>query len=483
MAIKPPRGGIQIVTHTNQLRPSRGPLAMLYAEDGDSMLLTYDAGEGRWYGDCRSYADYFGEGVSGYITPNYQGNDASMTTYLTTAPDDANLFVNEAALTDGWMNDYILAGRSIKNVEDTRLALKKWVKAGLYLEGRVTSSYIAETAAEADTLSLGFGMSSWDESAIDVSGSLFIQPFYHKLAWNDIDVRGVVESFGSLPASFIQSGRRRHNWVTYNDFVPRVYPTNLTSMVQAADQSSYTSEIIAQFNGQVLLLAVLTVREDGTTPTTPTITTSDFTWVQVAETAFDTTGNMRAKLTVFRTQCDTDNYYGSITIDYGGVTQGGVQAVLVGLHNENHGGTNGSAAVAQSATGTSASDADVSASLSAFANTDSILIGFVGMTRDADYPAINAVTGWSDILFYDGLDTGAYFSMLAAAVLFDEDTTPSMDLLSHDAAGMVAIEIAAATLMTEPYIGDYGNPAICGYKAAAGEYTIIPSNLEIRYVA
>lgn len=472
---------IQRVTHASQLRPTRGHTAIVVAADGDELELTYNKTDGIWTGGYRSFADYYRSIPEGYMSTSYQGGDSTMTVW-SNGQDNTTFLANAVAFADGWRDDGLVAYNGYL-VENPVMALKKWAKAGLVFQGRTTINAITEGNAQADTLNVGFGFSSADSTTFLIGSMPYQLEIELASGLADTSRRGVTDPVGSFAASYVDTSIRVGDWLTYSDFAPRIWPTAVMLTQNEANQTSYDIEAYAQYQEQTILIAVLSLREDGTTPTTPTITNSTATWVQVAETAFDVTGNMRAKLTVFRTESPSDGYYDSMTVDYGGVTHAGCMVMQLFLHNEDRSGTNGSAAVAQSATGTSASDADVSASLSAFANANSITLAFVGMTREADYPAINALTGWSDYAGSD-MDAGAYFASLHAVWLYDEDTTPSLDLLNHDAAGMVAIELADAAVMDEPFIGDIGYPYVLGdVDDGLAGYTVGVRDLEVRYAA
>ena len=188
---------------------------------------------------------------------------------------------------------------------------------------------------------------------------------------------------------------------------------------------------------------------------------------------------MRAKLTVFRAQANVDDYLDVCSIDYGGVTQNGIVYAQFILAGEDRGGTNGSAAVVQSATGTASGDADVSATLAAFGATENITLALIGMTDDGAGVDITLNTSEFDDLYAVYATGATYFAGLAWAIKFGNNTTPLADIQVADASGMVALELKANQTNVEPLIGTYGQMGIVAAPGTNGvNYDIFPYKLE-----
>lgn len=465
-------GGEQIVFNAAQLKPSRGYRAILLAEDGDRMDLSYNPVVGSWYSPIVPWYEYPAATQTGvYGTTTYQGNDTSMTEYY--EGYEASAIANTARV-NGWATELNLFKPALP--VDQIFELKKWVKAGLQLNGRVTAA-ISNTDATADALYLGVHSLCWDSQPNSNIRS------YYNYQWGERSYYQAKQHLTSLPASYSRD-MYRTGWLP---LVPLstigVFPSVMYTDHNAANASSYNIETAAVENGQTMLLGVLTYREDGTTPTTPTITASTVTWVQVAETAFDVTGNMRAKLTVFRAQANADDYYDGCTVDYGGVTQNGMAYVQLVLVGEDRGGSNGSAAVVQSATGTASGDADVSATLSAFGASQNITIAFFGLTDDASSVAYTFSTSEFDDMYGTDAQGATYYAGLGWAHKFGNNTTPLVDVTTGDASGMIALEIKANTSNDEPLIGAYSSMGLVGSPATNGvDYEITPLLIERSFV-
>lgn len=469
--------GTQVVTHADQLKPSRGHKAIIIAADGDMMELTYDSSDLLWKSAVTEWSMFPQETQDfGYGAASYQGNDASMTVFM-----------------NGWSHAAIADGALINNRAGAAMPyspqlptlgefhLRKWINAGLELRARATHT-ISNVDSTADGLHIGMGIYTWNR-AMNAFGEFNFDSFAHAYE-NAVWIQSH-QTLSGLAASYYNQ-EHVTDWFTLGPLgTVGVFPCLVTGDSDGTNASSYAGlPTKAVENGQTMLLAVLTYREDATTPTTPTITASTVTWVQVAETAFDVTGNMRAKLTLFRAQANADGYYDTVTIDYGGVTQNGIVYLQYTLIGEDRGGTNGSAAVVQSATGTASGDADVSATLAAFGAAENITFAFVGLTDDAvDVSAIPNWSEWDD--FYGYSTSGAtYFTGLYSAFRLGNDTSPTVDVVVGDAAGMIAVELKADQANVEPLIGEIGLLTNIAAPVTDGvSYQLTPKKLERMFVA
>lgn len=291
---------------------------------------------------------------------------------------------------------------------------------------------------------------------------------------------GAVESLGALASNGYIYDRRFKSWLEI-PIMPDQVQTSVTD-TDSADGSfnSMAFSVHGFYSGQTLLMAVLTTREDSTNPASPTIIDSAITWVSVADLLFDSTGTQRGRLTVFRAQANADGYFDPLTIDYGGVNQDTCNAHLIALMGEERSGTNGSAAVVQSATGTASGGADVSATLAAFGHANNATLAFVGATREAGSIAHNFdVAEWHDERYSSGSDT--YFSRIISSWKFGNDTSPTKVMGSHDEAGMIALEIKRDTVDPEPNVGARARPAFVGKSDSTGTYQCNLHDVEYRF--
>lgn len=104
--------------------------------------------------------------------------------------------------------------------------------------------------------------------------------------------------------------------------------TLATSGSSSTDATSYTTASVTAEAGALYILAVSNVRVDTTTPATPTVTGASQTWTQDETNLYDDAGAVRARLTVFSV-IPTAQGSGTLTIDFGGATQGGCIWALI----------------------------------------------------------------------------------------------------------------------------------------------------------
>ena len=147
MGRKSNASSVQRVTHTNQLRPSKGYSAILVAGDGDTMNLSWDGT--RWIGEKWDHPIEYSR-PSGYLNTTYQGVDALETLYRD--PVNSTVTINSTAMLadefyqfrELWQSEY----------DDSLFEVKKWVMAGLNLAGRLTAT-VGDTGGVTDTLLIG----------------------------------------------------------------------------------------------------------------------------------------------------------------------------------------------------------------------------------------------------------------------------------------------------------------------------------------
>ena len=126
---------------------------------------------------------------------------------------------------------------------------------------------------------------------------------------------------------------------------------HLTKYASTTDTASYTTTSITPQPDQLLLALVVNTRPFGATPETPTLSGNSLTWTQVATR---TASNYRA--TLFRAM-GANPTAGAVTASFAGATQTGAIIVVDSLSGVDTGGTNGSAAIVQSAAASAESGA------------------------------------------------------------------------------------------------------------------------------
>lgn len=145
-------------------------------------------------------------------------------------------------------------------------------------------------------------------------------------------------------------------------------PLTATSLVVLNDTSNLTTYSTASTTpsaGKLVLCAVASSK--ASTPDLPTVSGCGLTWVQVATVLFDTVGTPTKRVTLFRAQGTPSS--GAVTANFGGVAQTGCNIFVCEIGPVDQGGTNGSAAVVQSATNAVDSATSITVTLSAFGNS------------------------------------------------------------------------------------------------------------------
>ena len=155
----------------------------------------------------------------------------------------------------------------------------------------------------------------------------------------------------------------------------------LTGSNSTTDASSYNTASITPTADRLVLAAVLSKKASA--PDTPTLSGNGLTWVQVATVTFHTIGTPILRLTLFRAMGASPST-GAVTIDFGGATQLSCAWSLVEFADIDTGGTNGSAAVVQSATNAAdavAAQALLTVTLAAFGSAGNATYGAFGSSN------------------------------------------------------------------------------------------------------
>jgi len=140
--------------------------------------------------------------------------------------------------------------------------------------------------------------------------------------------------------------------------------TLLTSSNTTTDAASFSTASVSPNASELILLWVSTSHASANTPT---VSGLGLTWALVAT---ETSGTRRGS--VYRTMSASAITPGAITMDYGAASQGTCDWAVVAFSNVDTGGTNGSGAIVQSGTYTSASATTTPITLAAFAHAQNV---------------------------------------------------------------------------------------------------------------
>lgn len=153
-----------------------------------------------------------------------------------------------------------------------------------------------------------------------------------------------------------------------------ITPTNLTTAGDNVDRNSYSTASISPAADNLILAWVYTIA--ASTPNTPTASGNGLTWQQV-NTILDTSNGLR-RITLFRAMGASPSS-GAVTFDFAGQTQTGCTWSVIQYDDVNTGGTNGSAAIVQSATANpTGSVSSITVTLGAFSSTANATAGGFG---------------------------------------------------------------------------------------------------------
>lgn len=222
-----------------------------------------------------------------------------------------------------------------------------------------------------------------------------------------------------------------------------VSATSLTGGASDTDGTSFSTASVSPTGDRLVLLAVeLSLISSAADVTEPTISGNGLTWVAVASVLHwpDAT-NWFSKLYVFRAMGASPST-GAISITTT-ETMDSVAWSVAEFANVDTGGTNGSAAVVQSATNAAAATNTVTATLAAFATTDNATYGAFGGGEGSTPPAWTAGTGFTEI----NEGNASLYASAMSQFRNDNDTTvdATSDIASSDALGAVALELKCGT--------------------------------------
>lgn len=255
--------------------------------------------------------------------------------------------------------------------------------------------------------------------------------------------------------------------------IPRTIQQGIIDKGTGASVASQATNSVAPIPNSLVLVAVANKVAAGP-PNTPTLTGNGLTYVQVATTAFNTIATPLQRITVFRAM-GTAPTVGAITIDFAGQTQQEVLWQASDVLGVSTGGTNGSAAVVQSAATSTDSATTLANNLSAFGNPGNAHLSFMSANTTAEISkgCFNASDGTSTT-------SGTAIEMATSGT---PGAHPSSDFFSNTslnqpnctwgtfaaarAIGSVGVELLTATqtLQTVQYAGSTRQSGAGGWAA------------------
>lgn len=214
-----------------------------------------------------------------------------------------------------------------------------------------------------------------------------------------------------------------------------VTANHLTSSGSETAQSSYNTASVSPGSNRLILVAVLQGRSGG--GNVPTLSGNGLTWQLVASSALFTSFY---KMHLFRSMGASPST-GAITIDFGGQNQTRVTWSVVEFDGVDTGGTDGSAAVVQSASNTGTAVTSLTVTLAAFGSADNATYGTFGTDQVGDITPGTGFTELSDVSHGQRHET---------EWRSDNDTSVDVSWSGSSDAGGIAVEIKAFSAATPP---------------------------------
>lgn len=203
---------------------------------------------------------------------------------------------------------------------------------------------------------------------------------------------------------------------------------HLATSFDLTDLTTYTTASVSPGNNRLVLAYVYS--EAGSLPNVPTLTGNGATRVQVATTTIAGV----ARFTLFRSLSASPSP-GTVSIDFAGQTQFHCLWSMADFDGVATGGANGSAAIVQSATNTTAGATSLTVTLGAFADAHNATSGgFVISPAEA----LTVGTGFSLVGTVQGPPT------IGSEWRVDNDSTVDMSWTTNTGALGIAVELAAA---------------------------------------
>ena len=216
-------------------------------------------------------------------------------------------------------------------------------------------------------------------------------------------------------------------------------PVTITNLTKGSGSgTSATSASVSPASNKLLLLTVHSRTGSSNEPNQPTITAFGLTWVAVLVHYWDDTSSSRRKMTVFRA-LGASPTSGTVSIDFAGQSQTSIAWILDELSGIDTGGTNGSAAIVQSAKNANGlTGTNVTVTLSAFADVANATYGAFG----TDGP--DTWTAGSGFTISDTTNNGVDISVMTE-FKNSNDTTVDATLTGGGGLAVIGIEIKAAS--------------------------------------
>ena len=230
----------------------------------------------------------------------------------------------------------------------------------------------------------------------------------------------------------------------------------VTSLTKGTDTDGNSTATTASVTIPANCLATLRVNSRtsigaGTTPNTPTATSTGAVWEAIhateGNTEYDNSSSSRKKLSVLRTMVASDQT-SAVTIDFGGQNQTDVEwSIEVTDATVDTSGSNGSGAVVQVVKGTDANGGAITVNLGAFGNVNNATMGF--FANDSGTGTMTAGSGFAAL----GVNAGA---TLNGGTEWKNSNDTSVDA-TFDAVvgattGGIAIEVKALSVAGLPVI-------------------------------
>lgn len=258
--------------------------------------------------------------------------------------------------------------------------------------------------------------------------------------------------------------------------------TDLTSGSSSTNATSYVTASIAPAANQLILLAVEQNLAGTGIPVCPTVTGNGLTWVEVAGNNHWDAGapNFWSRTCVFRAMLATTPTAGTVTLNFGAVSQDSVAWSIAEFDHVDTTGTNGSGAVVQSASFGANNAAALSVTLATFGNVNNATYGAFGAGNTGATPrTFTPGAGFTEIH-----DTGAQYAAIGTQWRADNDTTVDTTLnASASGVGGVALEIkqAGATsgtgLFTRAASGHVYKSAITAFRTTGVKVIPLTGNI------
>ncbi len=186
--------------------------------------------------------------------------------------------------------------------------------------------------------------------------------------------------------------------------------SSITVFASDSIANSYSTVSVSPASNSLLLLAVQSSINTGTGPNTPTVTGLGLTWVQI-DTLQETTNNVD-RLTLFRALGTVTP--GVVTADFGGEDQKTCSMTLAQITGMDGGGTNGSAAIIQSASNqNSGTNTGLTVTLGAFSGHLNGTFGAV-VLRSGVILSISPGSGFTEVGETGGNETSHETEFLAS---------------------------------------------------------------------